>query len=283
MKGVIFLNILVTIDKNYLYPLTVLLKSIRVSNPNSYFDIYVAHSSLDESDFDRLRQCVDKTRMKIHSVPIRDSLFEGAPSIKRLNAAKASYYRLLAIDFMPEGTDRVLYLDPDIVVINPLDRLYYMNMEDNLIAAAGHTTVIVEFLNRKRLKLKKGSRYINAGIILMNIEKMREEYTLHDIFQFIDNKKDKPFYLIQGDQDVMNGMFTGRIKIIDERVFNLDEKTFKRFSKDIDLGWVRKNTMIIHYNGDNKPWKEDYKGVLQGFFEKAKNADCVPFPATRVS
>lgn len=265
------MNILVTIDKNYLYPLTVLLKSIRASNPNTDFDIYVAHASLETGDFELLNTCIDKNRMKIHSVPIHDFLFDGAPTIKRLSAAKASYYRLLAIDFLPKDTKRVLYIDPDAVVINPLDELYNMELGNNLIAAAGHTSGIIEFLNRKRLKLKKGTRYINSGVILMDIEKMRGKYTLHDIFAFIEKKKHKPFYLLQGDQDVINGMFTGRIKILDEKLYNLDEKTFKLFEGEIDLDRVRKNSVIVHYNGEYKPWKDGYQGVLQGFFEEAKN------------
>ncbi len=277
------MNILVTIDKNYLYPLTILLKSIKISNPTAFFDIYVAHASLDSGDFSRINACIDRKRMKIHNIKIDDSLFKDAPTIKRLNAAKVSYYRLLAVDFMPENTQRVLYIDPDAVVINPLDKLYNTDMGDNLIAAAGHTTGVIEYFNRKRLGLKKGTRYINSGVILMDIEKMRREYTLGDIFGFIDKNKNRPFYLLQGDQDVFNGMFTGKIKILDEKIYNLDEKTFRLFRKDIDLGWVRKNTAIVHYNGEFKPWKENYRGVLQGFFEEAKNSVCEIFPVELVS
>ena len=36
----------------------------------------------------------------------------------------------------------------------------------------------------------------------------------------------------------------------------------------IDLDWVRKNAVIIHYYGDNKPWKENYKGILNVFYDE---------------
>ena len=45
------MNILVTLDSNYVFPLTVLLKSIMITNINNTFDIYVAHCSLTENDF----------------------------------------------------------------------------------------------------------------------------------------------------------------------------------------------------------------------------------------
>ena len=38
------------------------------------------------------------------------------------------YYRLLAAEFLPETLDRVLYLDPDIIVIRPLEELYHMSL-----------------------------------------------------------------------------------------------------------------------------------------------------------
>ena len=37
------MNILVTLDSNYVGPLTVLLKSLMITNPNNSFDLYVAH------------------------------------------------------------------------------------------------------------------------------------------------------------------------------------------------------------------------------------------------
>ena len=270
------MNILVTIDKNYLNPLLVLLKSIRISNPGTFFDIYVAHSSLEQSDFLEMERCMDLSRMVLHPVEIHDSLFEGAPTIRRLSTAKASYYRLLAIDFLPGNTKRVLYLDPDAVVINPLDKLYQMDLGDSLLAAAGHTTGVVELFNRARLGLK--DRYINSGVILMDIEAMRREYALRDIFRYIEKNSAKKLKLLQGDQDVFNGLFGGRIAILDEKLYNLDEKTFRRFHRQIDLCWVRRNAVIVHYNGKHKPWKENYRGVLDGFYEETIRSEVIEFP-----
>lgn len=48
------MNILVTLDSNYVFPLTVLLKSLMITNSEGEFDIYVAHSSLTEEDFGKI-------------------------------------------------------------------------------------------------------------------------------------------------------------------------------------------------------------------------------------
>ena len=34
-----------------------------------------------------------------------------------------------------------------------------------------------------------------------------------------------------------------------------------------DLEWVRRNTVVVHYYGRNKPWKENYLGVLGVFYQ----------------
>ena len=49
------MNILVTLDSNYIPPLTVLLKSLMMTNPDNKFDLYVAHSSLTEEDFLKIK------------------------------------------------------------------------------------------------------------------------------------------------------------------------------------------------------------------------------------
>jgi lipopolysaccharide biosynthesis glycosyltransferase len=40
------------------------------------------------------------------------------------------------------------------------------------------------------------------------------------------------------------------------------------FEKTLTLDWVRKHSVIIHYCGRNKPWKENYMGVLNVFYNE---------------
>lgn len=36
----------------------------------------------------------------------------------------------------------------------------------------------------------------------------------------------------------------------------------------MDVSWVRENSVIIHYCGKNKPWNDDYTGVLGVFYRE---------------
>lgn len=254
------MNILVTLNSGYMGPLSVMLKSIMINEPDEEIHLYVAHSSLTDKDFRIIDKVTDRERVVVHPISVEPSLLENAPVLKRIS--KETYYRLLVLDIIPKDVDRILYMDPDIVVNKSMKDLYNVSFNGNIIAGAGHTTGCVEWYNKKRLDMPKNSQYVNAGVLMFNLEEMRKFCTTQDIFNYIEKNLKK---LWLSDQDVINGMFGGKTVYFDTRIFNLDEKVFRR-EKKIDLDWVRKNTSIIHYNGSDKPWKEKYKGKMAEFY-----------------
>lgn len=267
------MNILVSLDSNYIYPLCVMFRSLAKTNPDGHFDIYVAYSSLTEEDFIRMESSLRGTDAVIHRVLVDDGVFAGAPVLSRLS--KETYYRLLIGDILPESVDRLLYLDPDITINRDLTEFYNLDMQGKTVAAGTHLFGFMEKINLSRLGMKKTSRYINAGVLLIDLDTWRKSVTLEQIFRFITENIKKLFL---ADQDVINVMFENKMLYIDERLYNLDEKTFSTYTKKsagkkrIDLEWVRKNSFIIHFNGKHKPWREkNYRGKLGEFFEKNKD------------
>ena len=269
------MNILVALDSNYIHPLCVMLNSLAKTNAGNSFDIYVAYSSLTEDDFSQMKLALGSLDAKIHRVFVEDEIFAGAPVLDRLS--KATYYRLLIGDILPKSVDRLLYLDPDIVINKDLTDFYNLDLKGKVIAGGTHLYGSVEHINLCRLfiSLKKMNHYINAGVLLIDLDMWRKTVTLDRIFKFIQKNHS---ILFLADQDVINYLFADKLLRIDERLYNLDEKTFLHFakkkspSKKIDLDWVRKNTVVIHYNGKHKPWNEaEYNGLLGEFYEKYKH------------
>lgn len=268
------MNLFVSLDSNYIHPLCVMFNSLAATNSGNSFDIYVAYSSLTEEDFAMMEKALGNLDATIHRVFVDEEIFSGAPVLSRLS--KATYYRLLIGDILPESVDRLLYLDPDIAINRDLSDFYNTDLGDNIIAGCGHLYGFNESVNLLRLGLNKNkqNRYINAGVMLIDLKKWRKHVTVSQILAFIQ-KNIRTLFL--ADQDVVNAMFGGRILALDERIYNLDEKTFSHYGKKsagnkrIDIGWIRKNTVIIHFNGKHKPWNEsDYKGKLGEFYEKNK-------------
>lgn len=76
------MNILVTLDRNYLHQLTVMLKSVECSNPSTYFTVYVVHTKLLPDDFTMLESLFPS--MDFISVVPQDSIFLDAHYTKRI-------------------------------------------------------------------------------------------------------------------------------------------------------------------------------------------------------
>lgn len=257
------INILVTLDANYILPLRVLLHSLLMSDDESFFTVYVAHASLTADDFARIGSALPAHRFAVRSVEVPPEVLCDAPVLRRLT--KASYYRLIAPSFLQDDVDRILYLDPDITVIRSLRAFYATDLGDKYIAAAGHFDGFMRFLNLRRLRIRHNTDYVNSGVLLMDVRKLRALDNNAQIFDFVRRRARE---LLLGDQDTVNAFYDGHILIMDAREINLDEQTFRRLRRrgEIDDGWVREHTAIIHYAGSQKPWNLPYSGALGKYF-----------------
>lgn len=259
------MNVLVTLDSNYVNPLCSMLKSLFYSNSKESFRIFVAHSTLTEYDFKQIKSVCSGYNVSIESILLDDSYFENAPRCSRIT--KETYYRLFAPLYLPKDVDRILYIDPDTVVINPISSFYNLNFGDGVVAGAGHLNEFLNTVNRVRLKMKNTKVYVNAGVLLMNIEKLRENFDKEAIFDYISKNKK---WLFQADQDVINAMYDGKIVLLNEDVINLDDRCFTRVLNNNTVKkayeYVNKHTMIVHFDGKNKPWKTDYNGNLLCYY-----------------
>lgn len=267
------INLLVTIDRNYIGPLSVMLQSFIESNYDITTDLYIAHSSLRKDEFEGIREIARLGDVRVHNIKIAERWFSGTPVLERL--PEESFYRLLAFYFLPKELDRCLYLDPDIIVRKSLQSLYEMPLEDSYIAAASHMRGYRNRFNKRRLALKKQARYINSGIMLMNLKAIRKDFTLDGVLSSLEENVQK---LLLGDQDMVNILFGKKIVLFPEEIYNLDERTFRyvRDHKDWTMDTVADKTAIIHYNGKCKPWLNGYEGELDAFYPEVTEKGPAP-------
>lgn len=254
------MNILVTLDRGYLRPLSVMLKSLLISDRENIFDVYVINTSLEKEDFSFLEKKLKSQRIIFHDIKISDSMLENAPVTDRY--PKEMYYRIFAARFLPDCVDKVLYLDPDLIVLKPLNELYCTELGDNYFAAASHVGTLLTKVNNIRLNTEEDGPYINSGVMLMNITLLRKEQDFSRVLSYIDKRKN---LLILPDQDVISALYSDRIVPLDPAVYNMTERMLagtEITSKGISMEWVAKNTVIVHFLGRNKPWKEKYSGSL---------------------
>lgn len=265
------MNLLFTLNKNYLPQLIVLLKSIQINNPNEELKIYIISKDLSDEDIKIIYNKVKNDKMVINLMGFDETLLKGSPTSKRYPLE--IYYRLFASQVLPKEVDRILYLDPDIVVIKSLKELYNMDFEGNYFIGATHVRGLLRKFNEIRVSAPKNAPYINTGVMLMNISKLREEQDINAVYEYINKHKHK-FTL--PDQDVLCGLYGDKVKLVDQLKYNISDRiiTFNnlRRKNKIDLNWVKENTVIIHYCGRNKPWKKKYSGILGDFYYQYEKA-----------
>lgn len=145
-------------------------------------------------------------------------------------------YTLLRLfaDMIPEMPEKLLYLDIDIMVGDDLSKLYNIDIEDYEYAA---------------VKEKYGSwlirpDYINAGMLLLNIKKIKETKLLEKARKLIKTRK-----LLFADQDAIFRSTTKK-KLL-PRIYNEQSKFNK---KDTVICHFCKRLMLLPF-----PHTENYK------------------------
>lgn len=262
--------LLATLNGSYICRLCVMLSSLRRSNPNERLHVYILHTSLTDEHLQSIRAVLNE-QDRLFPIRIDPSDFAGAPTTDRY--PPEMYYRLFAAEYLPESLDRILYLDPDIIVKGSLRELYDTAFDGRMLAAASHVGKMMTRFNSARLDAKrKTDPYINSGVMLLNLRRLRKNLTKQEIYAYIDKHRKR---LILPDQDIISGLYGPEILLIDPYRYNMTERLFAlRVESEAwrNLEWVKKNTVIVHYCGRNKPWKPGYAGVLDVFYREEENA-----------
>jgi len=274
------MNLLITIDENYLDPCKVMLHSFFNSNPNvNNTSIYLLHSDIPQDKLSLLEKYCNEYNAKFIPITVEQSLFEKAPTNKRY--PKEMYYRLLSPLILPRELERILYLDPDILIINPVKELWEMNLHSKAFAAASHTGLkeMATVINSARLNIEH--EYFNTGVMLIDLTEARKIVNADDIFKCISEYEKN---LILPDQDVFNVLYGVHTYPIDDVIWNYDVRNYSiyviRSTGKYDLNWVMQNTAILHFCGRKKPWNKNYKnpfGILYRHYMSLTEKKFAPF------
>lgn len=262
------MNILVTINQGYVLPLQVMLESLFQNNPDEHFVIFLIGEDLPAWAYDAIAaQCVSRGHI-LWEISVEPALLQGAPTPRYY--PRAMYYRLLAAELLPDDLDRVLYLDPDILILNSLRPLYDLELGDNLFAAASHGDLVnvSKYVNMLRLSTYTAEGYFNSGVLLMNLPHMRNRVRKADIIRYANAYQD---YLILPDQDILNGLYGTDIMMVDDSIWNYDARKYYKYllvsAGEKDMAWVVDNVACLHFCGRNKPWREGYEGAFGALYK----------------
>ncbi len=255
------MKIVVTLNETYIYPLKVMLYSL-FSTQEEPVTVILLHSDIRKEQVGELKAFCEFYGEKFSEVRIEGGLFEEAPVVRYFS--KEMYYRLLCPWLLPEE-DRVLYLDPDMIVNASLSSLYHMDLEGAALAAGRDRPIGMD--HEKRLCLKKGTIYVNSGMLLMDLKKMRE-HGKEEIFELIKERRNE---LLFPDQDVINLFWKDNIKVVEDAYnFNSNILYFKEYLCTPFPKKMKKYACIIHYMGKDKPWNRGYMRGMYPYWARAE-------------
>lgn len=251
-------NIAVASDRTYIGLVSVLFASI-LSNKRQDEKIvfHLLANDIPSSSLDPLLNQMKNEEFHVYPIENLNSLLKVTvpPTI-----AITSYARLFLTELLPESIDKILYLDCDIIVNQSLNELFSYGIGDYYVAG------VLDTLPNNDSKIKVGMApidpYINAGVLLINLKRWRDESVLNRFLDFLLLHDGKVHH---HDQGIINAVLDKKLIIGPE--FNLTSNYFthrysylkKRnspFYQQNEIEAAKKNPVIIHFTEGffDRPW-----------------------------
>lgn len=260
------LEIIVTCDEGYLGPLRTMLLSLRANNRAESIRVWLLHRGIPQAALDTLADFCGRIEIGLAPRMVDQALFAHARSSERY--PQEMYYRMLAPHVIDAGINRALYLDPDILIINPLAPLFDIELGDCAFAAASHTDAIHPATALNNVRLNTSELYLNTGVILMDMPRAEALIDPDEIFAFAMEHERK---LLFPDQDIFNALYSERTLPVPDQVWNYDARKYPdniiRTGGEATLDWVIDNTAILHFCGRDKPWAPKYRGQFAALYK----------------
>ena len=237
-------------DNNYVMPTIVTLASLFANkNPKSEYEVRVLGNKLTDQNINLLKRQLNGRGCVIPHVSSL-AKFEGThPHVSSTDLFKFDLPDVLS------DWDKVLYIDTDMVIQNDLSELFNIELGDAYIAAVKDMAGMYEN-HHNRLGLKN---YFNAGMMLMNLKKMRAEkigekltdYKLH---------KDAGHFM---SQDALNYTFHENVIWLSPKYnwmapnqINFSVREIAKFYDITEKSVLNMDNtaVIVHLTNRKKPW-----------------------------
>ncbi len=247
-------------DENYLFYTAVAITSMAENaKRDTFYKIYILVCGALEKGHRLLMGLQEKyANIEICLLPVKSDEFQYI-HINNAHVTKATFYRLLLSELLL--VEKCLYLDSDIIVNTDLQELYLTEMGEAYIA--GVRDLWIDLMEeekreerRKKTNIPSLKQYVNAGVLLFNLEKLRRDH-LTERFR-AHMMIDYPYE----DQDIVNVCCYGHIHRLPAKwnlftlfMGQLNELKQKGIDKD-SIRYMKERRGIIHYATPYiRPWE----------------------------
>ena len=251
------IHISMAIDKRFIYPTLVSMTSA-LENNNKEKNIIIYHILFSENIslenieiFDSLKKDYD-VKINYYVIP---NIFNKYKTW--VGGTYTIYYKIL-LPLIFYDLERIIYLDADTLIFKDLLEMYNLPFNDNYILGYPFHDVykIDEFV-------KDAKYYINGGVLLFNIKKIRNDNKDIELIRFTINNNSKLWFL---EQDSINIIFSQKIGFLPLKYGIYMYGNIESFEKSIQIRIRIKlnrteiieainNPSLVHFSGCNpKVW-----------------------------
>lgn len=245
------INIATAFNEKYVgYACTMIMSLLVNQLPEDHVTIYALHNDVTKESQGVLHKLIGGYNASIEFIYIDKSEL---PSRLRTSEewSLETYFRLLLFDKIYGKVDTIMYLDPDVIVNGSLRELFELSWDECCAYACADTSPI-PFPDKRQQQFAKeieaGMRYFCAGVMLINVNKVRDILTPENCWKCAEMWN---YQMFANDQDILNYYLWDKVVLLDNYRYEVFASlAYKNGRRYVD---VRDNSLIVHYVG-NKPW-----------------------------
>ena len=271
-------NILFTLNDAFVPQVAACMGSImRTLNEEDTCHFYLFSDGISQQNKEKLHQFVTDEGNKLTIVELEnlESYFDF--QVDTNGWASVVLARLLVDKLLPKEVDRIIYLDGDTLVLENIRELWEVDLEGKVLGMCPEPTTSSE----RREKLDLGmNMYHNSGVLLIDLQQWRMREIGKKIFHYYRVNDGR---LFAPDQDALNGALKEEIKTlsITYNYFNIFDvypyRTLEKLSRPStfiskeEFVKIRKQPRIVHFLGEERPWRIGNKHRFRKDYVSALN------------
>ncbi len=230
-------------DGNYVGFIPSVIESIVRNNLDSFVFHVISNEPLSTNFKSNLMAVPGEVDLIWHTV--NDSQFDGLKEVAHFT--KAMYYRLLIPELI--DSDKVLYLDCDVLVRGDISGLFSIDFEGEFLGAVENPF----FGRAEKLGMRKSDGYFNSGVMLINTREWKRNKIKDLVIGLVRDKAD---VLEMPDQDALNLVFSGSWLKLDSK-YNAQMAMFAGSKSLLGSNYFNSGILdpvIVHFSASNKQW-----------------------------
>lgn len=256
------MNIVYTFDNGFVKPTCVSIISLLENNKEvAEINLYVIDCGISKENLEEIQKLVSRYNRKLTIIPAIDVRKEIPVEMNTYYWSLVCYVRLFFCKIFPKSVDKVLHIDCDTLILSNIQGLY----DTDISNAYGAATLDCSPKSARSLGEKKP--FYNAGVILYNLKKIREDKYLDKFIDYIVEKNGELPYM---DQEVFNIVCSPNVVTLPAKynvmsmMFVYRDMMCKLFSTEEnyyspkEIKEALKAPAILHMTGNRylqRPWK----------------------------